>query len=229
IAYHDRLREGTAILVQLDGNISVVAHTRELRATGERQGNCFCRRFYYSSAPKAATAVATNVGSTLKPEANQPQSVEYQLEATELASNFLMKTQLRNPKLVNRNETSAELASYGAAWKSEEANGFVRIIPTAPDAKGLDVAATVIANDAKACRGKFVSARNSELVDSDVVFRGIATCEDSDGSRIAQYFILPRRKGGFVLFAVQSDMKTEQERDVTKEDKLAGFRKAALV
>ena len=61
------------------------------------------------------------------------------------------------------------------------------------------------------------------------MFRGIATCEDSDGSRIAQYFIVPRRKGGFVMFSVQSNMKTEQARDVTKEDKLAGFRKAALV
>jgi hypothetical protein len=93
----------------------------------------------------------------------------------------------------------------------------------------LDVTATVIGNDAKACRGKFVSGRTSELVDSDVVFQGIAKCEDSDGLRIAQYFILPRHKGGFVLFSVQSSMKTEPERDVTKEDKLAGFRKAALV
>jgi hypothetical protein len=42
----------------------------------------------------------------------------------------------------------------------------------------------------------------SELVDSDVVFRGMATCEDSDGSRVAEYFIVPRRKGGFVMFSV---------------------------
>jgi len=40
---------------------------------------------------------------------------------------------------------------------------------------------------------------------------------------------VPRKKGGFVLFSVQSNMKTEQARDVTKEDRLAGFRKAALV
>jgi hypothetical protein len=93
----------------------------------------------------------------------------------------------------------------------------------------LDVAATVISNDAKACKGKFMSGRKSELVDSDVVFQGMATCEDSDGSRIAQYFIVPRKKGGFVLFSVQSNMKTEQARDVTKEDRLASFRKAALV
>ena len=69
----------------------------------------------------------------------------------------------------------------------------------------------------------------SELADSDVVFRGIATCEDSDGLRVAEYFIVPRRKGGFVMFSVQSNMKTEQARDVTKEENLAGFRKAALV
>lgn len=74
---------------------------------------------------------------------------------------------------------------------------------------------------AKACKVKFESARKSDLIDSDVVFQGIATCEDSDGSRIAQYFIVPRRKGGFVMFSVQSNMKTEQARDVTKEEKLA--------
>jgi hypothetical protein len=140
-----------------------------------------------------------------------------------------MRTQLHNAKIVSRTETPVELASYGAAWKSEEASGFVRIIPTAPDIKGLDVAATVVGNDAKACKGKFASGRLSELVDSDVVFRGIATCEDSDGSRMAQYFIVPRRKGGFVMFSVQSNMKTEQARDATKEENLSSFRKAALV
>jgi hypothetical protein len=36
-------------------------------------------------------------------------------------------------------------------------------------------------------------------------------------------------KGGFVMFSVQSNMKTPQEQDVTKEESLAGFRKAALL
>jgi hypothetical protein len=178
--------------------------------------------------------VASNAGSSLKPETNEPQSAELQVEAVELASNFLMRTQLHNPKIVSRPETPVELASYGAAWKSEEASGFVRIVPTGPDVKGLDVAATVVGNDAKACKGKFASARMSELVDSDVVFRGVATCEDSDGTRVAEYFIVPRRKDGFVMFSVQSNSKIAQEGDVTRGDvtrdeNLAGFRKAALV
>jgi len=95
--------------------------------------------------------------------------------------------------------------------------------------KGLDVAAAVVGNDAKECKGKFASARRSELVDSDVVFQGFSSCEDSDGARMANYFIVPRRKGGFVMFSVLSNMKTELARSVTKEEKVGDFRKAALV
>jgi hypothetical protein len=43
------------------------------------------------------------------------------------------------------------------------------------------------------CKGKFASGRTSELVDSDVVFRG-SSCGDSDGSRFSQYFIVSRTK-----------------------------------
>jgi hypothetical protein len=193
-------------------------------------GLASARDFSVPPSPQAAqSTVTTNAGSTLKPEFNQPQSAELQVEAVELASNFLMKSQLHNPKIVSRSETPVALAAYGAAWQSEEAKGFVRIIPTEPGVKGLDVTATVIGNDAKACKGKFVSGRTSELVDSDVVFQGMASCDDTDGSRVAQYFIVPRPKGGFVMFSVQSNMKTIQEQAVTKEENLVGFRKAALV
>jgi hypothetical protein len=37
--------------------------------------------------------------------------------------------------------------------------------------------------DSQDCKGKFASGRTSELVDSDVVFRGFSSCGDSDGSR----------------------------------------------
>ena len=72
---------------------------------------------------------------------------------------------LHNPKVLSRSETPPAL-STGAAWQSDEASGFVRIIPTQPGRKGLDVTAGVIATDAKECKGKFASARKSELIDS---------------------------------------------------------------
>jgi hypothetical protein len=86
----------------------------------------------------------------------------------------------------------------------------------------------VAAADSRQCKGKFASGRVSELVDSDVVFRGFATCEDSGGSRIAQYFIVPRKKGGFVMFSVLSRMDSEPSRTITRDEKLVDFRKAAV-
>lgn len=93
----------------------------------------------------------------------------------------------------------------------------------------MSAAAAVVAGDAKDCGGKFASGRTSELVDSDVVFPGCSSCEDSAGARISQYFLVSRKKGGFVLFSVVSNMKTEEARTVAKDERLADFRKAAWV
>jgi hypothetical protein len=109
------------------------------------------------------------------------------------------------------------VAATGAAWSADEAVGFVRIVPPREGVKGLDVASAVVATDARDCKGKFASGRTSELVDSDVVFRGFSSCEDSEGPRISQYFIVSRKKGGFVLFSVLSNMKTEEAKTVAKD------------
>jgi hypothetical protein len=181
------------------------------------------------SARPAARPAAPAVGGSLKPAAPQNASPEMQIEAIELASNFILKTALHNPRVLSRAETPIAVASYGAAWQSDEALGFVRIVPPMDGVKGLDVASAVVATDAKDCKGKFASGRTSELVDSDVVFRGFSSCEDSGGARLSQYFIVSRRKGGFVLFSVVSNMKTEEAKTVTKEERLVDFRRAALV
>jgi hypothetical protein len=157
-----------------------------------------------------------------------PQSApQFRDDAIELATNFILKTGLKNPHLLTKAETPIDLVSNGAAWKVDEAGGFVRIIQG--DIKGIDVAAAVAAGDAKECTGKFASGRVSELVNSDVVFRGFASCEDSDGSRSAQYFIVPWKRGGFIIFFVISNMKTEPARDAVKDERLTDYRKAAAV
>jgi hypothetical protein len=40
---------------------------------------------------------------------------------------------------------------------------------------------------------------------------------------------VPRAKGGFVMFSVVSNLKSELAQAVTKDEKLGDFRKAALV
>jgi hypothetical protein len=67
------------------------------------------------------------------------------------------------------------------------------------------------------------------MVDSEIVFRGFASCEDSDGMRGSQYFIVPRQKGGFVLFSVQMTPKIGPSNTIESEVKLTDYRKAAVV
>ncbi len=184
--------------------------------------------------PQRAPAVAARggappqTGSSLTPGSG-PSTPELQLEAMEFASNFILKASLNNPRVLSRAETPPTLVNNGAAWRSDDAIGFVRIIPGQGGLKGLDVASAIVGNDAKDCKGKFASARNSELVDSEVVFRGMSSCEDSERASISQYFILPRKKGGFVLFSVVSNLRVEEARNPLREEKNKDFRKAALV
>ncbi len=200
-------------------------------AVVKQQGIANAGDFSVKLAPKAAAAAtpAGPAGGSMRAGSPQNLSSEMQIEAIELASNFILKTTLHNPRVLTRTETPIAVASTGAAWRSDEAVGFVRIVPPKDGVKGLDVTSAVVANDARDCKGKFASGRTSELVDSDVVFRGFSSCDDSEGARISEYFIVSRKKGGFVLFSVVSSMKTEDAKAVAKEERLADFRKAALV
>jgi hypothetical protein len=200
-------------------------------ATVNRDGIAAAKDFVLPQRAPAAVARAApsgGTGSSLAP-GQGPSTPELQLEAMEFASNFILKAALNNARVLSRAETPSTLVSNGAAWQSDDAIGFVRIIPAQADIKGLDVASAVVANDAKGCKGKFASARNSELVDSDVVFRGMSSCEDSERESISQYFILPRKKGGFVLFSVVANLRVEEARNPLREEKNKDFRKAALV
>lgn len=79
--------------------------------------------------------------------------------------------------------------------------GRCRSSPPREGIKGIDVAADIAASDAKASSGKFASGRTAELVDSDVLFRAFSTCDDSEGLRYAEYYVVPRKRGGFAVFA----------------------------
>jgi len=108
------------------------------------------------AAPKqAAPPTPPTTASSLQPARPQEGSAELQLEAMQIASNFIVKaTSLTHPSLLSRSETPVSLASTGAAWKADNATGFVRIIPQQANVVGLDVAAAIVGNDAKECKGK---------------------------------------------------------------------------
>ncbi|WP_316182449.1 hypothetical protein [Bradyrhizobium sp. SZCCHNRI1009] len=179
-------------------------------------------------APAGAAPAAT---ASTQPSRAAEDSPELQLEAMQIASNFILKASLSHPAILGGGERPVWLTSGGVAWKADNATGFVRIVPPQRNVDGLEVAATIIGNDARDCKGKFISARNSELVDSAVVFRGMSSCEDSEKSDIAEYFIFPRKAGGFVLFSVVTPTRPVGggggQQLQTREEANANFRKAA--
>ncbi|WP_316217425.1 hypothetical protein [Bradyrhizobium sp. SZCCHNR3003] len=180
------------------------------------------------AAPAGAAPAAT---ASTRPSRAAEDSPELQLEAMQIASNFILKASLSHPAILGGGERPVWLTSGGVAWKADNATGFVRIVPPQRNVDGLEVAATIIGNDARDCKGKFISARNSELVDSAVVFRGMSSCEDSEKSDIAEYFIFPRKAGGFVLFSVVTPTRPVGggggQQLQTREEANANFRKAA--
>jgi hypothetical protein len=222
--------KGTLFEFKLDSTAQLLPALANCVAQSKTAGVANAGNFVARPPARPAPPAPVPAVSSLRSDPPQPgASPELQFEAIELATNFVLQTGLQNPRVLSRSETPAEFASFGAAWKSDDAVGVVKIIPAQGNMKGIDVAATVATADSKECQGKFTSGRVSELVDSDVVFRGFATCEDSAGARFAQYFIVPRRKGGFVMFSVISNMNTDASRAVTQDEKrLVGFRRAAL-
>ena len=172
--------------------------------------------------PPAAPVTVTSSLSSGTPE-------DHKLEAMEIATNFILKSALQNPRILSRSEIPATLVNDGAVWKSEEALGSVKIVPGDGNLKGIEVASAIAAADSSECKGKFMTGRAADLVDSDVVFRGFSICDDTSGSRSAQYFVVPRKKGGFIVLSVGSDMKTEPARNAMKDEKISAFSKAALL
>jgi hypothetical protein len=223
------LAKGQLFQFNLNGTAQLMPTLANCVASVKAKGLANAGDFTVKPPPKTAVAVATatsSTGGSLKTDAPPSDGAELQIEAVELASNFILKASLHNPRVISR---AAVPGASGAAWQSDEGSGFVRVVPAQPGTKGLDVTAGVIASDAKDCKGEFASPRKSELIDSDVIFEGMVSCKDTDGSRLSHYFVVPRAKGGFVMFSIVSNMKTELAQTITKEEKLVDFRKAALV
>lgn len=213
---------GTAVLLP-----ALVACARTVNTGGIAAATDFTARL---AAPRPSAPPTT--ASTIQPGIPQEGSAALQLEAMQIASNFILKASLPHPKLLNRSETPVSVASSGVAWAADNATGFVRIIPPQPSVAGLDVAAAIVGNDARECKGKFASARNSELLDSEVVFRGMSSCEDSEKSVVSEYFIFPRKAGGFVMFSVIIPTRVQGQQPPQaqqREEMTAGLRKAAYV
>jgi hypothetical protein len=124
-----------------------------------------------------------------------------EFEEIKLAQNFLLAAGLPNARLIDTGKPAA-LASFTAVWRSDDAAGAVKIISPGRDVSGASIASDLISIDPQVCKGNFNAARSSEVVDGAVVFRAALSCVEGEDDRTAQYFVTPRQRGGFVVFAI---------------------------
>ncbi len=149
--------------------------------------------------PTAAAAPALSPSPSATEAASPATATD--LEEVRLAQDFFTTAQLPNARLVVTGKPTA-LASFTAVWRSDNAAGAVKIIAPGPDVSSIGIASDLIAVDPKMCKGDFTSARSSAKVDGNMVFSAVLSCTEANEQRTAEYFISPRHRGGFVVFAV---------------------------
>jgi hypothetical protein len=208
--------------------INTFRYALQMTATAEGQSAPFALTNTSKLMPQLADCVRTSLALEDRPSnTTLIPTPDARLEETQLATNFLLAARLPGAQLLAPADVPVQLASYGAVWRADGFTGAVKIFPPQPKVQGLDLASQIIASDAQSCKGKFASARYSELVDNDVVVRAVTSCLESERETEVQYFIAPHSGGGFVAFSVFVPTESGKEA-MSSDQKVDLFKKAAL-
>ncbi len=159
------------------------------------------QKFAALDAPRPAAGDAPPAFSLPPAAGALPAATSTDFEEVRLAQDFFTAARLPNARIVMTDKPAA-LSSFAAVWRSDNAAGAVKIIPPGPDVSALAIASNLIAVDPKMCNGDFASARSSRQIDKGTVYSASLSCTEQSEERTARYFITPRPKGGFVVFAV---------------------------
>lgn len=121
-------------------------------------------------------------------------------EATQIATEILRRAnftfEIQKPEQLGANMRDR----YDVAWRAEEFQGTLRIVPEAR-AETIDrVRSDVISTDTAACKGKFDTGTLPAMADSKSVTM-FTTCKGEQTSS-TYYILLPRRKGGIYLLGI---------------------------
>jgi hypothetical protein len=156
-----------------------------------------------------------------------PPATPTDFEEVQLAQDFFTAAQLPNARIVVTDKPAA-LASFAAVWRSDNSAGAVKIIPPGPDVSGIGIASNLIAVDPLMCNGDFASARSSSHIDNGMVYSATLSCTEEDEERTARYFITPRPRGGFVVFAVVGTSRAGAVAAASARQSIDALAKAAV-
>ena len=144
------------------------------------------------------------------------------LEATKVVANILAQGEMIGFRILSAKEIAETKNEYlqksDVVWRAEGVVGTLRIIPKAEGA-GSDIVATVLAEDAKTCKGQFASGTSKDERDSGVM-RQFTGCKDDSGTFESRYTVVPLGNGTHYLFAMASKhASSDQERKTTEAAK----------
>jgi hypothetical protein len=114
-------------------------------------------------------------------------------EATTLAANLLSQAGIQGFVLLDKNELPTIKAD--AKWRAGNLFGTITVIPDLQPSQISDVPATLIAGDAKTCKGTFLSGAMQDEPKNSFA-RIFTTCNDGKDTTTVYYLAVPRKAGG---------------------------------
>jgi hypothetical protein len=137
------------------------------------------------------------------------------VEATIILSNLLARRDLRDFRILSEREIrdldAPELLHWHAVWRVDDLTGALRILAPEVAVSASELAATVIAQESRTCRGPLFSRTISNKASPHVVYL-LAACEEGASGYDACYVIVPRARGGYYLSGMVARGKTGERK-----------------
>lgn len=182
--------EGQTYGFNLDGTYAAL--TEVLACAGRYSGRAPVQQA--APAPLAPRNAGSSQGSAVTPE--------QRLEATKVVANILAQGDMSNFRILTKKEIAElnndYLSSSDVVWRAEGLLGTLRILPN-KKVTLEEVNATLIGDDAKACKGKFASGSVADER-SKAVLRLFTACEEKGDAFDFRYTVVPAGDGTHYLF-----------------------------
>lgn len=152
-------------------------------------------------------------------------TAEQKLDATTLVANILGQGDLANFKILTTKERkelddTGAFESWHVLWHADGVIGMLRIVPKGLVGSSNELATTLLADDARGCKGKFASGTTPDENGKNVV-RLFTACNDKSGSFEVRYTVVPLDDGGQYVFGTIGKSKDgERPEAVSKADQL---------
>ncbi|HJQ56650.1 MAG TPA: hypothetical protein VJ890_07075 [Vineibacter sp.] len=151
-------------------------------------------------------------------------SVEQRLEATKLVANIMARSDMSSFRILTDKDIKAigsrYLSESDVVWQAQGVLGILRIVPKGV-AKGLrETASQMLAAEAKACKGSFVSGFTDDTL-TESAKRMLIACETPTASLVARYTIIDAPDGSHYVFITTGRQGEQTDRATIEKAEMA--------